>query len=147
MAISLAIITWLSSSLGSDPRANEKLLELLAMTFHDLGWLRGIVFFALKCSCFNSAVLFKKQSVIYWRAKSSCQAVQMKMVFCYQNCSDLLWKKIVLVIEKKFEIQGWRPRICKNFEITRTIYSNSERSEELLVTECFFNLFLEVSHI
>ena len=24
------------------------------------------------------------------------------MVFCYQNCSDLLWEKIVLVIEKNF---------------------------------------------
>ena len=46
-----------------------------------------------------------------------------------------------------FEIRGWRPRICKNFEITKTICSNSERSEQFLVTECFFNLFLEVSHI
>ena len=64
------------------------------------------------------------------------------MVFCYQNCSELLWEKIVLVIEKSFEIRGWRPRICKNFEISRTIYSNSERSEQFLVTECFFNLFL-----
>ena len=27
------------------------------------------------------------------------------------------------------------------------IYSNSERSEQFLVIECFFNLFLEVSHI
>ena len=34
--------------------------------------------------------------------------------------------------------------ICKNFEITKAIYSNSERSEQFLVTECFFNLFLEV---
>ena len=36
------------------------------------------------------------------------KAVQ-KMVFCYQNCSDLLWEKIVLVIEKnvlKFEAEG-----------------------------------------
>ena len=57
------------------------------------------------------------------------------MVFCYQNCSDLLWEKKNLVIEKNI------------FEITRTIYSNSERSEQFLVTECFFNLFLEVSHI
>ena len=30
-------------------------------------------------------------------------------------------------------------RICKIFEITRTIYSNSERSEQFSVTECFFN--------
>ena len=49
--------------------------------------------------------------------------------------------------EKLFEIQGWRPRIWKIFEITRTIYSNSERSEQFLVTECFFNLFLEISPI
>ena len=37
--------------------------------------------------------------------------------------------------------------ICKIFEITRTIYSNSERSEQFLVIECFFNLFLEVTSI
>ena len=27
------------------------------------------------------------------------------LVFCYQNCSDLLWEKIVLVIEKNFEAE------------------------------------------
>ena len=32
-------------------------------------------------------------------------------------------------------------------KITRTIYSNNERSEQFLVTKCFFNFFLEVSHI
>ena len=30
------------------------------------------------------------------------------------------------------------------FEIDITIYSNSEKSEHFLVTECFINLFLEV---
>ena len=30
---------------GSDPRANEKLLELLAMTFQDLGWLKRYTVF------------------------------------------------------------------------------------------------------
>ena len=29
------------------------------------------------------------------------------MVFCYQNCSDLLWEKIVLAIEKNF----WNSRL------------------------------------
>ena len=29
------------------------------------------------------------------------------MVFCYQNCSDLLWEKIVFVIEKIF----WNSRL------------------------------------
>jgi hypothetical protein len=38
----------------------------------------------------------------------------------------------------KFEAEG--PGFAKKFEITRTISSNSERSEQFLVTECFFNL-------
>ena len=63
------------------------------------------------------------------------------MVFCYQNCSDLLWEKIVLVIEKNF----WNSRL--NFQNFQNFYSSSERSEQFLVTECFFNLLLEVSHI
>ena len=29
-----------------------------------------------------------------------------EMVFCYQNCSDLLWEKIILVIKKNF--WNWR---------------------------------------
>ena len=70
-----------------------------------------------------------------WVCKFFCQLDNRTMVFCYQNYSDLLWEKIVLVIEENFEIRGWRPRICKLFEITRTIYSNSERSEQFLVTE------------
>ena len=48
---------------------------------------------------------------------------------------------------RTFEIRGWTLKICKNFEITRTICWNSERSEQFLVIEYFFNLFLEVSHI
>ena len=35
--------------------------------------------------------------------------IALEMVFCYQKCSDLLWEKIVLVIEKnfvKFEAEG-----------------------------------------
>ena len=66
------------------------------------------------------------------------------MVFCYQNCSDLLWEKIVLVIEKNFRSLRLKAE-NKIFEITWTIYSNSEMSEQYLVTECFFNLFLEAS--
>ena len=72
-----------------------------------------------------------------------------KMVFCYQNCSALLWEKIVLVIEIFF----WNLRLkAKNLQ-TFTFWdhknnlSNSERSEQFLVTECFRNLFLKVSHL
>jgi hypothetical protein len=80
------------------------------------------------------------------RKQISCwsKTTTLTMVFCYQNCSDLLWEKIVLVIEKNF----WNSRLkAKNLQICRTIYSNNERSEEVLVTERFYNLFLEVSHI
>ena len=72
-----------------------------------------------------------------------------EMVFCYQNCSDLstVRKNCSSDREKNFEILGLQPRICKIFEITRTIYLNSERSEQFSGTEYFFNLFLEVSHI
>ena len=56
-----------------------------------------------------------------------------------KNCSSDREKLL------KFEAEG--REFAKIFEITRTIYSNSERSEQFLVTECFFNLFLEVSHI
>ena len=46
---------------------------------------------------------------------------------------------------KRFEAVG--QEFAKNFEITGTIYSNSESSEQFLVTEFFFNFFLEVSQI
>ena len=56
-----------------------------------------------------------------------------------KNCSSDREKLL------KFEAEG--REFAKNFEITRTIYSNNKRSEQFLVTECFFNLFLEVSHV
>ena len=59
----------------------------------------------------------------------------------------LFWPTVRKNCSSDREIQGRRPRICKNFEINWTIYSNSERTEQFLVKECFFNLFLEVSHI
>ena len=36
------------------------------------------------------------------------------------------------------KVQGWRPRIWKIFEITRTLYSNSERSKQSLKQDSFF---------
>ena len=47
-----------------------------------------------------------------------------------KNCSGDLEKLL------KFEAEG--REFFKIFEITRTIYSNSERSEQFLVTEWFF---------
>ena len=42
-------------------------------------------------------------------------------------------KKMFLWSRKTFEIRGWSLRIFNCFEITRTIYSNSERSEQFLI--------------
>ena len=50
-----------------------------------------------------------------------------------KNCfSD--WEKLL-----KFD--------AKEFEITRTMHSNNERSKQFLETECFFNLFMEIFQI
>ena len=39
------------------------------------------------------------------------------MVFCYQNCSDLLWEKIVLVKLLKFKAEGREfARILRSLE-------------------------------
>ena len=45
---------------------------------------------------------FKTQST-----KKKLSGKRTTMVFCYQNCSDLLWEKIVVVIEKIF----WNSRL------------------------------------
>ena len=53
----------------------------------------------------------------------------LHIIFCFQNYSDLLWeKKCYCDLEKTFEIRGWRSRICKKFQISRTIYSDIESS-------------------
>ena len=73
-----------------------------------------------------------------------------EMVFCYQNCSDLLWEKIVLVIEKNFWNSGLK---ADNFLIFWDDLNNLFKikgQKQFLVIECFFcffNLLLAVSHI
>ena len=93
--------------------------------------------------------------------KMERKSVLIGLFFCYQIVlnqtrngillANLFWPTVRKNCSsdrgKTFEIRGCRPRICKNFETTRTIYSNSERSEQFLITECFFDLFLEVSHV
>ena len=43
-----------------------------------------------------------------------------KMVFCYKNCSDLLWEKNVLVIEKFF-LDHYN-NLFKQWKVVRTIF-------------------------
>ena len=80
------------------------------------------------------------------RLPLSILVIIVTMVFCYQNCSDLLWKNCSSYREKilKFEAES---REFSKFLRLLEINSNSERSEQFLVTECFFNLFLEISQI
>ena len=49
-----------------------------------------------------------------------------------------LWRPgIRKKMRKDFEIRGWRLTICKIFEITKTIYSNSERAVKVLKQNAF----------
>ena len=54
-----------------------------------------------------------------------------KIVLTYCEKKMFLWSR------KTFEIRGWRSRICKTFVITRTIFSNSKRSEQFLKQNAF----------
>ena len=89
--------------------------------------------------------LLLRKSRIFWVANFIIALKKWyfvtKIVLTYCETKLLYWSS------KTFEIRGWRPRIWKKIEITWTTYSSSERSEQFLVTECFFNLFLEVSQI
>ena len=38
------------------------------------------------------------------------------MVFCYENCSDILWEKSVLVIEKNFWNSRLKAKILRSLE-------------------------------
>ena len=69
------------------------------------------------------------------------------MVLRYQNCSDLLCEKLVLVIEKNFcafEAKGCE--FAKLLEITRTIYSNSKKSDQFLKQNTFYWKFSDLIH-
>ena len=45
----------------------------------------------------------------------------LKIVLTYCEKKLFSWSRIT------FEIWGWRPRICKHFEVSRTVYSNSAK--------------------
>ena len=96
----------------------------------DLNSIPGNYFFSKNE---NMKIKFRKRNEGIWKVKIGVLSPKLFWPTARKkNSSDL---------RKNFDIRGW---ICKIFEITRTIYSNSERSEQL-VTECFFNLFPEVS--
>ena len=65
------------------------------------------------------------------------------MVFSYQNCNDLLWKKIVPVIEKNFS--NWRLKV-ENLQHFWDHYNNlfkQWKAKTIFEKEIFSNLILE----
>ena len=68
--------------------------------------------------------------------------VNETMIFCFQKFSDQYTvRKIVQVVENCFWNSRLKLRINKNFEITRTIYSNSEKTPQFLKRNTFFTCF------
>ena len=62
---------------------------------------------------FLSFFIFKLYCVSNFYDYVSCHRQLEEMGFCFQNCSGLLWEKIVLVIEKNF----WNSRRkAENFQ-------------------------------
>ena len=75
------------------------------------------------------------------------------MVFCYQNCSDLLWEKTVLVIEKKllkFEAEGQElAKILRSLEQsiqTPVLYTVALYSQVSIKQASSLNYFEEIFH-
>ena len=85
-------------------------------------------------------IKFRKNWWLQWKWIMAGQ--NSILVFCYQNCSYLMWEKIVLVIEKNF----WNLRLkAKNLQ--KIWDHNNNLFEQFLVTECFFNLFLRFNKL
>ena len=60
------------------------------------------------------------------------------MVFCYQNCSGpTVRNNCSSDRENRLRLESEGREFAKNFEIAITIYSNSARLEQFLVTQCF----------
>ena len=66
----------------------------------------------------------------------------LETVFCCRNCSDLLWEKIVLVMEKNFWNSRLKAEIFQNFEITCALFmSYSTRVELRNCRRTLFTIF------
>ena len=87
----------------------------------------GILIWSLKMLVLQMGLLSIKSGTVVWYFVT-------KIVLTY--CE----KKMFYLSRKPFEIRGWRLRICKNFEIIRTIYSNSAQWSSLVLQGHFWIL-------
>ena len=62
---------------------------------------------------FNAHAFVLKKGSVY---NCVLRGIHTLLVFCYQNCSDLLREKIVLVIEKKFWNSRLKAENLQNFQ-------------------------------
>jgi hypothetical protein len=67
--------------------------------------------------------------------------IQWEMVFCYQNCSDLLWEKNVLLIKKNFwKLEAKFLRSLKQF--IQTVKGQNKFSEQNAFLTCFWRFLI-----
>ena len=71
----------------------------------------------------------ESQRFLVFHLKKWYFVTKIVLTYCEKNCSNDQ--------EKTFEIRGRSPRICKTFEVTTTIYSNSEMSVHFLKQNAF----------
>ena len=65
-------------------------------------------------------------------------SLMMILVFCYQNGSDLLWEKIVPVIEKNLlKFKARVQEFAKNLRSLEQCIQTVKGQNNFLVTECF----------
>ena len=97
--------------LGCSPKSNEILkIFKIFLKFSGIWWKNYNLWwqgFCINKSIFTYGLLYDLLH-FFWHVLlvMDDRFIQWEMVFCYQNCSDLLWEKIVLVIEKNFEAEG-----------------------------------------
>ena len=127
---------------------------------HKQDCLKNILFLLLsstKLKVFSSRKSFKKRSQIFelrprpWTIFSQYIVPALKnwekLAFCYQNCFDLLWEKIVLVFEKKFWNSRLKAKNLQNFWGHLNNLFKQWKVRTISGNRMLFNFFLEVSHI
>ena len=75
--------------------------------------MKGLIFLSILVASFTVLVSGKSLSNVFPFRSLFMVRFFKEMVFCYQNCSDLLWEKNALVIEENF----WNSRLkAKNLQ-------------------------------
>ena len=79
-------------------KENEFALKIRGLRSQDFG--------EYECNVYSNRTRTQRSAALNVTGKNHLSENWKEMVFCYQNCSDLLGEEIFLVIEKIFEIRG-----------------------------------------